>query len=73
VCKAHIAAIGARRGATVVDFRRPSPVTTEDANYWDPLHYRLGLVERIVAALAAARATGRDAPDGFFRVLAAPQ
>jgi hypothetical protein len=72
VCKAHIAAIGARRGATVVDFRRPSPVTTEDANYWDPLHYRLGLVERIVAALAAARTTGRDAPDGFYKVLVAP-
>ena len=31
-CKARVAAIGARHGATVVDFRRPSPVTTEDAN-----------------------------------------
>jgi hypothetical protein len=69
-CKARIVAIGRRHGATVVDFRRRSPVTTEDANYWDPLHYRVGIAERIVAALRQARDTGRDAIDGFYRVLA---
>ena len=71
-CKARIAEIGARRNATVVDFRLRSPVTGDDANYWDPLHYRLPVAERIVAALRAAQETRRDAPDGFYKVLAAP-
>jgi hypothetical protein len=72
-CKAAVAAIGARHGATVVDFRIPSPVTREDSNYWDALHYRLPVASRIVDGLARARATGEDDPDGFYRVLAAPQ
>ncbi|KQP60356.1 hypothetical protein [Methylobacterium sp. Leaf112] len=71
-CKARVAAIGARRGARVVDFRIPSPVTTEDTNYWDALHYRLPIAERIVTALGAAVATGTDDPDGFYRVLPRP-
>jgi hypothetical protein len=54
----------------VVDFRRPSPVTVEDANYWDALHYRLPIAGRIVAGLRAARETGADDPGGFYRVLA---
>jgi hypothetical protein len=70
-CKAQVAVIGARHGATVVDFRRPSAVTTEDSNYWDALHYRQGVAERIVKALRTAQAMRRDAPDGFFRVLTA--
>ncbi|KQT88889.1 hypothetical protein [Methylobacterium sp. Leaf466] len=69
-CKARVAAIGRRRGATVVDFRMPSPVTTQDRNYWDPLHYRLPVAARIVEALARARTTGADDEAGFFRVLA---
>jgi hypothetical protein len=69
-CKAKVAAIGARRGAVVVDFRRHSSVTTGDANYWDALHYRLPIAGRIVAGLKAARETGTDDPGGFYRVLA---
>ncbi|MGH1574548.1 hypothetical protein ACRAWG_32730 [Methylobacterium sp. P31] len=71
-CKARVAAIGARRGAVVVDFRRPSPLTTRDANYWDALHYRVPVATRIVADLKAAVATGADDPDGIYRVLAHP-
>lgn len=71
-CKSGVAEIGRRRGATVVDFRLPSPVTTRDSNYWDALHYRLPVAGRIVAALAAARADGADDPAGFYRVLARP-
>jgi hypothetical protein len=71
-CKERIAAMGRRHGAVVVDFRIPSPVTTEDSNYWDPLHYRVGIAERVLAALAQARITGGDAADGFYRVLARP-
>ena len=72
-CKAAVAAIGARHRATVVDFRIPSPVTREDTNYWDALHYRLPVATKIVAGLARARETGEDDPGGFYRVIAAPQ
>ncbi|MFB0489754.1 hypothetical protein ABIE45_002340 [Methylobacterium sp. OAE515] len=71
-CKARVVAIGARRGAVVVDFRRVSPLTTSDANYWDALHYRLPVAARIVADLKAAATTGADDPDGVYRVLAHP-
>lgn len=70
-CKAKVAELGARRGAVVVDFRLASPVTTDDANYWDALHYRVGVAERLAAALKVARETRRDPADGFYRVLGA--
>jgi len=70
-CKARVTKLGARHGATVVDFRIPSPVTSEDSNYWDALHYRQGIAARIVEALRTVQTTRRDAPDGFFKVLAA--
>ena len=72
VCKARVAAIGRARGALVVDFRLPSPITTRDANYWDALHYRLPVAARIVEGLRAAAETGADAADGSYRVLAHP-
>jgi hypothetical protein len=74
-CKARIAAIAARRGVAFVDFKFPSPITTSDANYWDPLHYRLPIAQRIVEGIARAVTTARDDPDGDWRVLtgAAPQ
>lgn len=68
-CKARIARMAAMRGALAVDFRRPSPVTVNDENYWDPLHYRLGIADRIVEALATARATPAEPADGFYRVI----
>lgn len=71
-CKAHVAAIGTRHGATVVDFRRISPLTTRDDQYWDALHYRLPVAARIVADLKAAVSTGADDPAGVYRVLARP-
>lgn len=69
VCKERIATIGDRHHAPVVDFRMASPVTTVDSNYWDALHYRVGIASRIVASLRKARDTWEDAPDGFYRVL----
>jgi hypothetical protein len=40
-CKARVADLVAQDPrARLVDFMIPSPVTREDANYWDPLHYR---------------------------------
>ncbi|WP_460451694.1 hypothetical protein [Alsobacter sp. SYSU BS001988] len=71
-CKAKVAEIGATHGATVVDFRYPNPVTDDETNFWDSVHYRLPIADRITDALAAARATGQSDPGGFYRVLAAP-
>jgi hypothetical protein len=68
-CKSRIAVIAKQHGATLVDFRIASPVTTDDANYWDPLHFRIGIAQRIVDALKTARETGADAADGFYKVL----
>ena len=71
-CKAQAAAIGARRGAVVVDFRRRSPLTTQDAHYWDALHYRLPIAARIVQDLKDAVVGAAEDPDGDYRVLAHP-
>ncbi|GJD62626.1 hypothetical protein [Methylobacterium frigidaeris] len=73
VCKARAAEIANRRGATLVDFRIPSVVTRDDANYWDALHYRLPIAARIVSGLRRAVDERRDDPDGFYRVLATPR
>jgi hypothetical protein len=67
-----MAAIATRRGAHFVDFKIASPITTEDANYWDTLHYRLPIAQRIVEGIAKAVATGKDDPGGDWRYLAGP-
>ena len=72
-CKARVADIARRRGATLVDFRIPSAVTRDDTQYWDALHYRLPVAGRIVDALRRAVDAKADDPDGFYRVLAAPR
>jgi hypothetical protein len=51
----------------VVDFMRPSPITTVDDNYWDPLHYRIGVADRIARDLVAAD-RGETSPD--YRLMA---
>ena len=62
-CKAQVAALAAGVPNTVVaDFMIPSPITTSPDNYWDPVHYRVPVADRIMADLAAA-AAGRDTPD----------
>ena len=59
-CKRRVAAIAATMpGALAVDFMRPSPITENDRNYWDPLHYRVPVADRLVRDLAA----GGDTPD----------
>jgi hypothetical protein len=67
-CKARIDEVARRHGAKVVDFAIHSPVTQEDSNYWDPLHYRLPIADRITAGLKAAVETGADDPGGLFVV-----
>ncbi|WP_245282560.1 hypothetical protein [Chelatococcus daeguensis] len=65
-CKAMLAEIAQRHGALLLDFRRSSPVTREDSNYWDPMHYRIGIARRIEETLAAAMGGATEADDGFF-------
>ncbi|MBB3809516.1 hypothetical protein [Pseudochelatococcus contaminans] len=66
-CKAALADIGARHDATVLDFRKPSEVTRNDENFWDPLHYRLPFASRIAEALAAPQ-PGSD----FYDIISRP-
>ena len=38
----------------VVDFMRISPISSMDENYWDGIHYRTGIADRLARDLAAA-------------------
>jgi hypothetical protein len=69
-CKARLTALAKRRGVPLVDFRIGSGITTRDENYWDSLHYRVPVAERIVHYIGQALATGQDDPAGKWRVLA---
>jgi hypothetical protein len=69
-CKARIASVGNRRAAPLIDFKIASPITTVDANYWDALHYRLPIAQRIVGGIAKAVATGKDDREGDWVLLA---
>lgn len=68
-CKRRIAAIAGRRGALLADWRFASPLTTEDSNYWDPLHYRLPIAYRLIDDLDHIVREGRESPDGNYRIL----
>jgi hypothetical protein len=54
-CKRRVAGLARTiPNVTVVDFMFPSPITTVDDNYWDPLHYRTGVGDQIARDLVAA-------------------
>jgi hypothetical protein len=54
-CKQRAAALARRvPNALAVDFMRPSPITGVDDNYWDGMHYRIGIADRVALDLAAA-------------------
>jgi hypothetical protein len=69
-CKAQIVEIARESGAKVVDWRIHSPITREDTNYWDQLHYRLPIAQRIQQELADAVLGDRDSHDGSYHILA---
>jgi len=72
VCKARIAAIGRRHAAVVADWRISSPTTRNDANYWDSVHYRLPVADRLAQEIARA-ARGYDSEaEQTYRLLAGP-
>jgi hypothetical protein len=68
-CKARIAAIARERGAKVIDWRIASPITTNDANYWDALHYRLPIAQRVGRELIDAALDSKESADGSYRLL----
>ena len=57
----------------MVDFGYASPITAVDSNFWDPMHYRLGIAGRVSRGIATALATGADDPDGDWRLLSPVQ
>lgn len=67
-CKAAIEGVARRHGATLVDYAHRSPVTTQDANYWDSLHFRLPIAQRVEAELAGVAKGGAPLPDGAARI-----
>ncbi len=71
-CKMRIAEMAKRHDAAFVDFNIKSEITSKDDNYWDRLHYREPIADRIVADLAEALTTGKDDPNGDWQVLVPP-
>ncbi len=68
-CKARIAGIGRARGAKVIDWRIASPITNNDENYWDGLHYRLPIAQRIGRELVDAVINGAPSGEGSYRIV----
>jgi hypothetical protein len=68
-CKRRITAIARRRGALLADFQIASPLSAEDSNFWDPLHYRLPIAYRLIDDLGHIMREGRESPDGSYRIL----
>lgn len=70
-CKQRIIEIARHYRAPVVDFRIWSEITSTDSNYWDPLHYRLPIADRVVSGIARALTTRNDDPKGDWRFFGA--
>jgi len=68
-CKARIVAIGRAHGAKVIDWRIASPITTNDQNYWDGLHYRLPIAQRVARELIDATLNGKESSDGDYKLV----
>ena len=68
-CKARMAALARKHHARLIDWRIVSPLTTNDENYWDPLHYRLPIAERLAHELAEAVLAQRPSVDGSYRIV----
>jgi len=68
-CKARIATIARAHGAQVIDWRIASPITTTDSNYWDALHYRLPIAQRIARELVDAALDGKESAEGDYRIV----
>jgi hypothetical protein len=68
-CKSRITKIATDRGARVIDWLFASPITTKDSNYWDPLHFRMPIAQRLMRELGPAILEGHPSEDGSYRLL----
>jgi hypothetical protein len=68
-CKTRIATIARQHGAMLIDWRIVSPLTTEDSNFWDAMHYRLPIAYRLIDDLGHIVDEGRESSDGSYRIL----
>jgi hypothetical protein len=68
-CKARMAALARKHRAQLIDWRIASPITTNDENYWDPLHYRLPVADRLARELIAAILGRRQSADGSYQIV----
>ncbi len=69
-CKERIAVLARHHNAPLIDFSVASEITSHDENYWDPVHFRVPIAEKVVSDLSQALSSGRDDPGGTWRVLA---
>ncbi len=61
-CKQAVSkAFAGRDNTLIVDFMQFTPITLNDENYWDGLHYRIPIAKRLVEALKDA-VEGRPVP-----------
>jgi len=72
-CKARIAAIARRHEVPFIDFGIHSEITANDTNWWDRLHYRLSIADRVVAGIEHALTTRADDPNGDWRYVEGPR
>jgi len=68
-CKSRIVQIAKQRGAKVIDWRYSSPLTREDSNYWDSIHYRVPVGNSLARAIGSAVGDGQPSSDGTYRLL----
>ena len=68
-CKSRITQIARQRGAKVIDWRYSSPLTREDSNYWDSIHYRVPVANSLAHAIGSAIREGKPSADGTYRLL----
>jgi len=68
-CKWRIALLAAQAGWPALDFRIASGITTVDSNYWDALHYRLDIAERVARGIERGITSTGDDPNGDWRHL----
>ena len=68
-CKSRILQIARRRGGKVIDWRYSSPLTREDSNYWDSIHYRVPVANSLAHTIGSAIREGKPSVDGTYRLL----
>jgi hypothetical protein len=72
-CKRRIATIARHHNIPFIDFNVRSEITSNDANWWDRLHYRLPIADRVINGIERALHTARDDPQGDWRYLEGPR